>query len=97
MPKFVVLGNLTEKGIKSIKDGPKRRKESEKLIESFGGKLLSFYYTFGKYDWIAITEGPSLETAMKTLMIFGQDGTNRTRTLVAMSAADANKIISELP
>ena len=97
MPTFVVLGNLTEKGIKGLKAGSKRTKEVEDLIKSVGGKLLSFYYTFGKYDWIAIVEGPSLEAAMKGLFIFGLDGSSRTRTLVAMSAADVDKIVSELP
>jgi uncharacterized protein with GYD domain len=97
MPIFVVMGNLTEKGIKGLKDGAKRTKEVEALIKSLGGKLLGFYYTFGKYDWIAITEGPSLETAMKALMIFAQDGTSRTRTLVAMSDDEVDKIISEMP
>lgn len=97
MPIFIILGNLTEKGITSIKDGPKRQKQAEELIKSLGGKLLGIYYTFGKYDWVGIVEGPSLEAAMKSLFIYAQDGTNRTRTLVALTSKEANKIISELP
>ena len=97
MPIFVIMGNLTEKGVKTIKDAPKRQKQAEEIIKSTGGKLLSLYYTFGKYDWVAITEGPSIEAAMKALFIFGQGGTNRTRTLVAVTAEEANKIIGELP
>ena len=97
MPIFVIMGNLTEKGVKTIKDAPKRQKQAEEIIKSTGGKLLSLYYTFGKYDWVAITEGPSIEAAMKALFIFGQGGTNRTRTLVAVTAEAANKIVGELP
>ena len=97
MPIFVVMGNLTEKGIKGMKNSSKRLESAENIIKSVGGKLLSFYYTFGKYDWIAIVEGPSLEAAMKGLFIFGLDGSSRTRTLVAMSADDVDKIVSELP
>jgi len=91
------MGSLTEKGIKSIKDAGKRQKQAEEIIKSVGGKLLCLYYTFGKYDWISIVEGPSLEAAMKALFIFGQGGTNRTRTLVALTSEEANKIIGELP
>lgn len=91
------MGNLTEKGIKSIKDAPKRQKQAEAIIKSVGGKLLGLYYTMGKYDWISIVEGPSIEAAMKALFIFGQGGTNRTRTLVAITAEEATKIIRELP
>jgi len=97
MPIFVIMGSLTEKGIKSIKDAGKRQKQAEEIIKSVGGKLLCLYYTFGKYDWISIVEGPSLEAAMKALFIFGQGGTNRTRTLVALTSEEANKIIGELP
>ena len=97
MPIFVIMGNLTEKGIKSIKDAGKRQKQAEEIIKSVGGKLLGLYYTFGKYDWVSIVDGPSIEAAMKALFIFGQGGTNRTRTLVAVNVEVANKIIGELP
>ncbi|MHA3963515.1 MAG: GYD domain-containing protein [Candidatus Thorarchaeota archaeon SMTZ1-45] len=97
MPIFVIMGNLTEKGIKTIKDAPKRQKQAEEIIKSVGGKLLGLYYTMGKYDWVSIVEGPSIEAAMKALFIFGAGGTNRTRTMVALTADEANKIIGELP
>ena len=96
MPIFVIMGNLTEKGIKTIKDAEKRQKQAKDIIESTGGKLLSLYYTFGKYDWVSIVEGPSIEAALKALFIFGQGGTNRTETLVAVTADEANRIIGEL-
>lgn len=97
MPTFVIMGNLTEKGVKGIKEASKRQKQAEDIIKSVGGKLLGLYYTFGEYDWISIVEGPSLEAAMKALFIFGQGGTNRTKTLVAVTASEANKIINDLP
>jgi len=97
MPIFVILGNLTEKGIKTMKDLEKRQKQAKEIIEGVGGKLLGLYYTFGKYDWVSIVEGPSLEAAMKALFIFGQGGTNRTETLVGVPAETAVKIVGELP
>ena len=97
MPVFIIMGNLTEKGIKTIQDASKRQKQAEDIIKSVGGKMLSLYYTFGKYDWVAVVDGPTIEAAMKALFIFGKGGTNRTRTLVAVTAEEANKIISELP
>jgi uncharacterized protein with GYD domain len=96
VPVFIIMGNLTEKGIKTIQDAPKRQKQAEDIIKSVGGKLLGLYYTFGKYDWVSVVEGPTIEAAMKALFIFGKGGTNRTRTLVAVTADEANKIIGEL-
>lgn len=97
MPIFVILGNLTEKGIKTIKDAGKRHKQAADIIGSVGAKLLGLYYTFGKYDWVAVVEGPSIEAAMKALFIFGKGGTNRTETLVGVTSEEAVKIIGELP
>ncbi|MFW9806000.1 MAG: GYD domain-containing protein [Candidatus Thorarchaeota archaeon] len=97
MPIFVIMGSLTEKGIKNIKNAPNRQKQAEDIIKSVGGKLLGLYYTFGKYDWVSIVEGPSIEAAMKALFIFGQGGTNRTRTMVAVTGEEATKIIADLP
>ena len=69
--KFVILGNLTQQGIKTIKDAGKRQKQAVKIMEQFGCKLLNLYYTMGKYDWIAVVEGPDIEAAMKALFVFG--------------------------
>jgi uncharacterized protein with GYD domain len=97
MPIFIILGNLTEKGVKTIKEAGKRQKQANDIIQSVGAKLLGLYYTFGKYDWVAVVDGPSIDAAMKALFIFGQGGTNRTETLVALKAEDALKIIGQLP
>jgi uncharacterized protein with GYD domain len=97
MPIFVVLGNFTAKGIEGIKESRKGNEEVKKLVEAAGGKILALYYTFGRYDWVSIVEGPNIETAMKTLMMFGMRGGSRTETLVAVSDEDTLKIIDEIP
>ena len=97
MPIFIILGNFTAEGIKGIKTLKKRQEEAKKLVESFGGKLLGLYYTMGRYDWVSIVDGPSIETATKALYIFGSNGANRTETLVAITADAAAKIAGEIP
>lgn len=95
--KFVILGNLTQQGIKTIKDAGKRQKQAVEIMDKFGCKLLNLYYTMGKYDWVAVVEGPDIEAAMKALFMFGVGGTNRTETLVAITGEEAVKLIGELP
>jgi uncharacterized protein with GYD domain len=51
----------------------------------------------GRYDWVAIVEGPDIESAMKSLFMFGRGGTNRTETLTAITGEEAVKLIGELP
>jgi uncharacterized protein with GYD domain len=97
MPIFVILGKMTEEGIKTIKTLEERQKAATKIVEDAGGKIIGLYYTFGRYDWVSIVEGPSIEAAMKSLFIFGAAGGNQTETLVAVSGEEAAKIAKSLP
>ena len=97
MPIFVILGNFTAQGIERIKNSKKTQEEAKKLVEAAGGKILGLYYTMGRYDWVSIVEGPSIETAMKSLIKFGMGGGSRTETLVAVSGEDWVKLIDEIP
>jgi uncharacterized protein with GYD domain len=97
MPTFIVLGKYTKEGIENIKDSPKRLTEARKLTESLGGKLKAFYYTMGQYDFVGISEGTSLEDALKSLFILGKGGAIRTETLVAFPAEKGAEIIKGIP
>jgi uncharacterized protein with GYD domain len=98
MPTFIVLGKYTKEGIENIKDSPKRLAEAKKLAESLGGKISSFHYTLGQYDFVATTEGVSLDNTLKMAFILGMGGAIRTETLVAFPAEHAaEEIINKLP
>jgi uncharacterized protein with GYD domain len=59
------------------------------LIAKAGGKLLSYYFTFGEYDFLAISEGLSNEGAA-TVAIVGAagGGVADLKTTVAMTAGE---------
>ncbi len=97
MPRFVVLGNLTQEGIKTIRDLKKAFENTQKLVKSMGVKIIDTYYTMGRYDWVTIAEAPSIEVAMKTLFMFGTGGGSRTETLLAIPTEEAAKLAAELP
>ena len=97
MPRFVILGNLTQEGIKSIKTLKKALEDTQKLAKSMDVKIIDTYFTMGRYDWITIVEAPSVEVAMKTLFMFAQGGGNRTETLLAVPTDEAAKLAGELP
>ena len=97
MPTFVVLGKFTGEGIEKIKESPKRLEASRQVIKSVGGELKEFYYTMGRYDMVAIVEGPSVEAAMQALFTVGAAGAVKTETLVAIPAEQGIKIIKKLP
>ena len=98
MPTFVTLGKFTQEGITKIKESPQRLGAARKLVKATVGEIKEFYYTMGRYDFVAIVEDPSNEAAMQALFTIGSVGAVRTETLVAVPAEKAAaEIIKKLP
>ena len=97
MAVFIVLGSFTQDGITNIKDSPQRLEAAKKIADSVGGTIKEFYYTMGRYDFVAITEAPNFEAMMKSLLTIGTTGAVRTETLQAIPIEKAVGIIKELP
>jgi uncharacterized protein with GYD domain len=97
MPKYIVLGKYTAEGIKNIKDSPKRLEAANKLAESLGGKIVKFYYTMGRYDFVTVVKATSDETMMQALLTLGSQGSISTETLTAIPADKGAEILKKLP
>ena len=91
MPVFVSLGRYSESAIKGLLAKPEDRTAAvTKLVEKAGGKLIAFYMLFGEYDWVLIHEAPSgTEAAAAILTAAGAGAVTNTRTMLAMSGAEA--------
>jgi uncharacterized protein with GYD domain len=66
----------------------------DKLWDRFrkeGGKVISAYWTMGRYDAIVTLEAPSERVALKALMRFGDYLS--TESLVAVPRDDAVKLL----
>jgi uncharacterized protein with GYD domain len=96
MPNYIVLVNWTDQGIRNVKDTIKRAKSFEGAIEKADGKSLGFYYTMGRYDFVAIIEAPNDEAIASVLYSTGSLGNVRTETLKAFSMDEAANIIEKL-
>ena len=84
MPLFIILGKLTDKAIEKMKEAKQRDEKAEQVIQSAGGKLISHYYTFGRYDFVATVELPSAEILAKVIVEIGKWGTVNTETMTAL-------------
>ena len=96
MAVFIVLGSFTQEGITNIKDSPNRLEAANSVAKSVGGAIKEFYYTMGRYDFVAITEAPSYEAMMRALFTVGATGAVRTETLQAIPVEKVVDIIKEL-
>jgi uncharacterized protein with GYD domain len=95
MTLYVVLGKLTQEAIKNINGIAERDLKGEQIIKAAGGKLLAHYYTFGRYDFVAIVELPSTEALAKVLIELGKWGTITTETMTALLPEQVYRVAKE--
>jgi uncharacterized protein with GYD domain len=91
MTVYITQGRYSHQGLKGLVNKPEDRDaEVRKLIEGAGGKLLSYYITFGEFDFLLITEGPDPVSIFSTLAIAGAGGSvTDLRTTIGLSTAEA--------
>ena len=59
MPIYISRGRFTSGAVKGMLAKPENREDAvAKLFKSVGGRLIGWYLTFGRHDWLAIGEFP---------------------------------------
>jgi uncharacterized protein with GYD domain len=97
VPAYVMLMNLTDQGIREVKNSPERIKQGMQAFEAVGGKVTAFFVVLGEYDMVAIGEAPSDEAAMGFALGLCRQGNVRTTTLRAFTPEQYAGIVSKLP
>jgi uncharacterized protein with GYD domain len=67
-----------------IKMPQDRPAELRKAVEGFGGKVHQFFYAFGPFDGVAITEFPDNESAVACGLTLGGAGGNTSLTTTVL-------------
>jgi uncharacterized protein with GYD domain len=91
MSIYISRGRFTSAAIKGMLAKPENREEAvAKLYKSVGGKLISWYLTFGRHDWLAIGEFPDEKAAAAAVLAAAGGGSlSDLETTIAMTAKDA--------
>jgi len=59
MPIFISRGKFTADAVKGLLAKPENREEAvANLYKSVGGKLIGWYLTFGRHDWLGSASSP---------------------------------------
>lgn len=93
MPKYVVLINFTDQGIRVVKESVQRAKNTQATFEKYGVTRLAQYWTMGVHDLITVMEAKDDETLMRAMLLVGAQGNVRTQTLKAYDADAMEKVI----
>jgi uncharacterized protein with GYD domain len=69
MPLYMTQVGYTSEAVAALTRNPEDRGEAfGRLAETMGGRLVSFYYSFGEYDVLVIYEAPDESTAAAIVM-----------------------------
>jgi uncharacterized protein with GYD domain len=97
MDTFIILGNWTAQGMARMKETPARIEATRQEIAAAGGKMIAWYLTMGRYDFVVITEAPNAATAAAMLLATGMRGNISTETLRAFTEGEFKGIVSQMP
>jgi uncharacterized protein with GYD domain len=91
MPIYISRGRFTPDAIKGMLAKPENREDVvATLFKSVGGRLIGWYLTFGRHDWLAIGEFPDEKAAASAILAAAAGGSlSDIETTVAMTSQDA--------
>jgi uncharacterized protein with GYD domain len=96
MPTYIVLGNFTDQGIRSVRDSLKREDAFRKQCEKVGARIKDVYRTMGRYDLVATIEAPDDVAVTSLLYSVGALGNIRTETMRALSRHETEEAFAKL-
>jgi uncharacterized protein with GYD domain len=91
MPTYITQGRYTREAIKGMIVKPEDRYEAlSRHVARAGGRVMSYYLTFGEYDFLTVIEAPS-ETQMAAVLLSAAatGGVSDLRTTLAMTSIEA--------
>ena len=89
MSLFITQGRFTQDAVKGMIAKPEDRAEAvSQLFAKSGGKLLAYYFTFGEYDFLLVSEGSNEGVATSVIVAAAGGGVTDLKTTLAMTSAE---------
>jgi uncharacterized protein with GYD domain len=96
MATFIVLGNLTDQGGKSLRDLPKQVAANMDRAKRLGINIRAWYMVEGQYDFVIVAEAPDAETMLLSSAAVTGTGNVRTQTLRAFTLDEATALLAKM-
>ena len=93
MQTFIVLGNLTDQGRRTILDSPARLDVVKAVLRRLGGNLKEFHLTMGQYDFVMTLQAPDDKTVAAYLLAAEMEGHVKTVTLRAFTEGEFRQMV----
>jgi uncharacterized protein with GYD domain len=96
MPKYLIEGTYTPEGLKGLaKDKASGRKAAvQAALKSVKGKIESFHFAFGSYDFLVIVDLPDNITAAALSLAVGTSGMVRHKTIPLLTIDEVDQALA---
>ena len=88
MPKYLMLSQLSEQGLQTLRANPERVREVNKDVEELGVKVLHQWFVLGPHDFVNIVEAPDDLTIAKVSIALGARGSAKLESLPLIAVDD---------
>jgi uncharacterized protein with GYD domain len=96
MPRYVVLIDWTEQGVRDFKVSVDRYEAARDQLAALGVRFTDVYWTLGTHDIVAIVDGTDDETLAAGLLAVAGQGNIRTTTLRAFTGDEMRSVIAKV-
>lgn len=97
MPRYVVLIDWTEQGVRDFKSSVDRYEAASDQLEALGIRFTDIYWTLGTHDIVSMVDAPDDETLAAGLLAIAGAGNIRTTTLRAFDRDEMRSVIAKTP
>ena len=97
MPRYVVLIDWTEQGVRNFKDSVDRYEAASGQLEALGVRFTDIYWTLGTHDLVSMVDAPDDETLAAGLLAIAGQGNIRTTTLRAFTGDEMRSVVAKAP
>ena len=84
MPTYVILSNLSEQGLQTLRANPERIRDVNKDVEELGARILHQWFLLGPYDFVNVIEAPDAATVARIAVALGARGSTRMQSYEAL-------------
>lgn len=93
MPTYVILASLTDQGVRTMQDLPRRLENARATFRDHGAELKHIYFAMGQYDYIVLAEAPDDETMTRVSLAVSSQGNVRTNSFRVFTEAETLSMI----
>src|SRR4029078_3680420 len=95
MPKYLMLSQLSEQGLQTLRANPERVREANKDVEEIGVKVLHQWFVLGPHDFVNIVEAPDASAIAKVSVALGARGSVHTQSYDMLAVEDPRTLLAE--